>query len=471
MLIRHSLFYFLARGGSGLIAFLAIYVYTRLLKPDEYGVFAMLISSMSMVSAIFFQWLNLGLARYYGAYRDRRDVILSTVIAGFFLAAIATAAIAFLVVTFFSYRFIDDWVFVMLPLAWALAWFELNQRIANVDLQPIRYGLMAAFKAAVGLATGVALYGILGIHGVLLGVFLSALFVPFVFSYNIWLTVRKALIEAPLLRMLFYYGLPLAVGHALTVVVDVSDRFLIAAYRDAAEAGLYSAAYDLVQQVVGVPMIIAYLASFPLILREIDARDSAVIRQRLSDYFVLLAAVSTPILVLFGASSSGVAEVLLGSAYRSAARELMPIIAVAIVLGSLKLYYFDLSFQLGQRTSVLVWPAFVAASLNIVLNMFWIPIYGFHGAAYATLAAFAIGLAMSAALARRIYPLPLASPELLKIFSAGAVMGGVLSAMPTVGNVEGFFIQSAAGGISYCLMLFALNVAQSRARLLRLLLR
>lgn len=469
MLIRHSLLYFLARGGSGLIAFLAIYVYTRLLDPNEYGVYAMLVSSMSIVSAIFFQWLNLGLGRYYLAYKDRRDAMLSTIMAGFFLVMLATAGLAFVATTIFPYPVIEDWAPVTLLLAWTLAWFELNQRLANADGRPIRYGLLSAFKAATGLVIGVALYDIFGIHGVLAGVFLSALFVPLISSYRIWGKVRKALIDPVLLRKLLYYGLPLAIAQALTLVVDVSDRFLIAAYRGSGDAGLYSAAYDLVQQALGVPVIVVYLASFPLIVREVEYGTRQSVRQRLASHVVMLAVVITPILALFTVLSGNVAEVVLGTAYRGAAEQLMPIIAVAIVAGCLKIYYFDLGFQLSHRTLGLVWPALSAALVNIVLNILWIPTYGLQGAAYATLGAFSIGLAVSAVMARRTFPMPGAPADMLKVAVAGVVMAGVFILLSPMRGLGALALQCAAGSLAYCLMLVSLNVAQSRTHLLRML--
>lgn len=469
MLIRHSILYFLARGGAGLIAFLAIYVYTRLLSPDEYGIYAMLISSMSIVATIFFQWLNLGLARYYLAYRDRRDAMLSTIMAGFFLAVLATGGLALVAAAVFPYDAIQDWALVTLLLAWSLAWFELNQRLANADLQPIRYGLLSAFKAATGLAVGVGLYKTFGIYGVLAGAFLSALLVPLVYSYSTWGRVRKGLIDQPLLRKLFYYGLPLAITQALTLVVDVSDRFLIAAYRGSGDAGLYSAAYDLAQQALGVPVIVAYLASFPLIIKEVEHGNGQAVKQRLESHIVMLAVVSTPILALFVTLSSNVAEVVLGDPYQGAAETLMPIIAVAIVLGCLKIYYFDLGFQLSHRTGGLVWPALYAALANIVLNILWIPIYGLQGAAYATLAAFSIGLAASAVMARRVFPMPGAPLDLFKVVLAGVVMAGVFVLLTSQRGLGAFLLQCVAGGLAYCAMLVSLNVAQSRTHLLRIL--
>lgn len=55
MLLRHSALYTLARGLPGLINFAALAVYTRLLGPEEYGRYALVIAAVGLANAVLFQ--------------------------------------------------------------------------------------------------------------------------------------------------------------------------------------------------------------------------------------------------------------------------------------------------------------------------------------------------------------------------------------------------------------------------------
>lgn len=465
MLIRHGAMYFLARGGAGLVAFLSIYIYTRLLDPDEYGLYAMLLSAMSIMHAVFFHWLNIGLGRFYPAYEAQRKILLSTVMVALLAMVALIAGISILMGVFIADHVIVNWAAIVAALACSLAWFELNLRLANAGLKPLAYGLLSLSKAVLGLGLGVVLYRVAGVYGVLAGVFLSAFIVPLFFSAKVWSGIRFNQYDPALLRRFLGYGMPLALTMLLTLVIDMSDRFLVAIYWGAEASGLYSAAYDLVQQAIGVPVAVVYLAAFPLIVRDMEQAAPAPQRQRIESHALLLILVALPLSILFLSMPGNTAEVLLGEQYRGAAEQIMPLIAIAILLGCLKLYFFDLGFQLGHDTLRQVWPTMVAALANIVLNVLWIPAYGLQGAAYATIIAFAIGLIMSAVMVRRVCAMPMPLLDVAKVVAAGLIMAGVLVAFSDWRGMVAWFMQLSMGVLAYGAALIGLDVARIRPRL------
>jgi len=54
-LIRHSIFYFIVRVGNGVLAFVALAAFTRLLSPEEYGAYALGMSVATVTSGVLFQ--------------------------------------------------------------------------------------------------------------------------------------------------------------------------------------------------------------------------------------------------------------------------------------------------------------------------------------------------------------------------------------------------------------------------------
>src|SRR6476646_812268 len=56
--------YLAARGLPGVIAFLAIPLFSRLLNPADYGRYALPLATVTVLNALLFQWLRLSLVRY-----------------------------------------------------------------------------------------------------------------------------------------------------------------------------------------------------------------------------------------------------------------------------------------------------------------------------------------------------------------------------------------------------------------------
>src|SRR5690554_2320575 len=78
LLLDHSLTYVLAWGLPGVLNFLAIAVYTRLLAPESYGEYSLVIATVALLDALLIQWLRLGLLRFLPGLNDEPAALLST---------------------------------------------------------------------------------------------------------------------------------------------------------------------------------------------------------------------------------------------------------------------------------------------------------------------------------------------------------------------------------------------------------
>ena len=101
MLMRYTLIYGVGRGIPGVVNFMTIAIYTRMLQPDDYGYYALMIASVGLWNTVLFEWLRLGLLRLYPGHAERPHALLATLACGFgaiaVLAAIATAVAVVLV--------------------------------------------------------------------------------------------------------------------------------------------------------------------------------------------------------------------------------------------------------------------------------------------------------------------------------------------------------------------------------------
>src|SRR3989344_3122313 len=115
------------------------------------------------------------------------------------------------------------------------------------------------------------------------------------------------------------------------------------------------------------------------------------------------------------------AEVLIGEELRVAAASITPWIALSALLYGLTAYYFGQAFTLGRRTKRLLAAMALPAAANVVLNLILVPRFGLMGAAWATAASFALGLAATLLMGRRVLALPMAWDSLVRCAMATGV--------------------------------------------------
>ena len=65
MLIKHSIIYLIAKAIPALVAFGALSLYTHLLTPDEYGLYALALTSAILLNAVFLTWIPAGTLRFW----------------------------------------------------------------------------------------------------------------------------------------------------------------------------------------------------------------------------------------------------------------------------------------------------------------------------------------------------------------------------------------------------------------------
>jgi O-antigen/teichoic acid export membrane protein len=203
---------------------------------------------------------------------------------------------------------------------------------------------------------------------------------------------------------------------------------------------------------MGVLMMVVNLAAFPLAVAAVESGDIVARDRQFRQHATILCAVAVPAaagIALLAPSASGI----LGPRFAPAARELLPLLALAQFLAGIKSYYFDLSFQMVRATGLQLITVAAGALVNVVLNLWLIPGFGLLGAAYATVAGYLAALIVSWGLGQTVLALPIPYGALARV---GAATGGMCLALALVRGASGLFIlvgQVALGAAVYALLM------------------
>jgi O-antigen/teichoic acid export membrane protein len=406
-LVRHSAAYLLARGGPGLINFLALAAYSRLLTPHEYGQYSLVLAGLGLVQVCGFQWLNQCLIRFLPASRIAPERLLSEIKFVFRVLALAFSAAGLVVAVLLDDPIWQRLIAVGVPLLIAQAWFELNLAHAAASLKPGLYGRINLAKSSIALTLGGSLAWLgLGAHSPLLGLLLGTTVATMGVGRSFGRNIRPIRPEKKQLKAMAAYGMPLAANFVLAWVLVSSDRFLLGWLLDIRSAGQYAVSYDLAQYSIAMLLMIVNLSAYPLVLHAFEVGGEQAARNQLQRNGALIFALAFSAVGGIAVSAPLLSELLLGAEYQSTAVRLLPWVALGAALAGIKAYHFDVAFHLGRDTGRLFWISVSAALVNLVFNLVWIPQYGMLGAAYATVLAYLVSLLASAWIGRRVFALP-----------------------------------------------------------------
>lgn len=411
MLISHTAIYGLARGVPGLINLVALVLFTRLLSAEEYGLYSVVLAGVGLVQVMGFQWLNLCLSRFLPAHQKDSEHFVSKIKYLFFVVAILFIAIGFIVYLLLPEMNLKPYLALSIPLILTQVWLELSLTYYSVSLQPKYYGQINLVKSLVALVIGACLawFGFGG-FAPLWGLLIGSCIALFIFRNNSLMQSRASKPKVEETKKLYSYALPLAINFALVWVITSSDRLLLVWLLDAQATGQYTAGYNLANFSVNTILVIVNLAAYPLVVRAFELEGETAAQLQLGKngavLFSLAFVAAAEVFVL----APLLGKLLVGEEFQNSVVDLLPWIALGTALSGLKTYHFDVAFHLRKKTKKLVFISIAAALFNILLNLWWIPIWGIMGAAYATVVTFVIALITSAYMAQLSFRMPQVLP-------------------------------------------------------------
>lgn len=465
MLARHTFFYFLARGVPGLINFLAIFLYTRLLLPEEYGIYALVLIVSKMAGIVAFQWLRLGAFRFYAAHLENNmDRFLSSILVTYIVLMVAITGLYGVGYATWSQFTSIEFIWVLgILFMFATNWFEMNLSIMSAQLSPIKYGLLSLSRAIITLVVGIVLvFAGLSADALMIGLLVGNV-VPVIFIHrNQWGELSLKKVDFSLIRKLVKYGMPLTITFAMGMIIYGMDRIMLGWLLGEREIGLYAVSYDFIQQTLLVIMSVIVSAGSPIIIRKFEQGSLKSTLKQMEETIDLLLIISLPSAIGIILLSPNLGFVLFGAEFRDAAALIMPWVAPAVLLSGIKETYFDMPFTLKKQTHLQVYPVLIAAILNLILNYFWITAFGMLGAAYASLVSYSIAMAVSIIIGRRILKVPIPWLKISKTILSTLCMGASLMPFLQYKGALALIFQVTLGIVVYFFCGWLLNIGGLR---------
>ncbi|GAB2553384.1 lipopolysaccharide biosynthesis protein [Spirosoma aerophilum] len=435
MIKAHSLIYLAGRSVSGLLSFLTVSIYTRLLSPHEYGGYALIGASVAMMNMLFYFWQRVALIRFLPTRVGNPEPLYASSAIGYLGACLLTGLIVLPTIVLGQIQGLSiTLVLTGLILLWSEALFELTLEFFRARLSPGKYAIYGTLKALLALSVGSLLvWQHLSILGVLLGLIAANIIILSLgarpFLIQLFASIRS--FQPTVNKEFLKYGLPFTASFAFGCILNLSDRYFISYYIGKADTGYYSVGYELARQSIWVVMQAINLAFYPIIIRTLDQEGYVAANVKLEINFLLLIGVAAPIAFGISALADPISSLFVGPNYNNQVAHIIPLSALSAVVSGLYGFYFVQTFQLGRKTYLQFWPVAIAAAVHISLNFWWIPMYGTTGALSSTIVCDTLVLIISFFFSKGSYrmPIPWRKASLL-IFAAGLMSQAVLYLKP-----------------------------------------
>jgi O-antigen/teichoic acid export membrane protein len=380
----YLLFWFL----QVLVAALATPLATRLLGPGEYGTFAAANAVMQVLFVLGGLGLQVAVQKYFqerGPDAARRLLTLGIV------AAVAVTALAHVTGPLWSepLGFGEYGGAVRLAVLWAGSSAVTAALLAMLRSQDrlLAFSCVSVLQSVVAEALSLLLLVVLEPTGeaFVLGRLLAQV-AAVVLGVALTRLRRLRIADLPLAKGALVFGLPLVPAMLGSFVLGAADRFLIQEELGQVAVAQYSVAYN----IAALPMLVLSVLNTVWLPRFFavgsGADGDAVVTASRDALYRLLA----PVMV--GLSVAAPLVLRLWAPAEFGPDDLLLVTAVVIV--SAVPYTAGLSatrtLLAASRTRMIAGSAVVASVVNVLLNLWWIPVWGILGAALATAAAYSL---------------------------------------------------------------------------------
>jgi O-antigen/teichoic acid export membrane protein len=411
---------------------LTIPLITRLLEPNDYGQYVIVMSTFSLLSIVAMDWLSASIIRFYSEYEkeSKLDIFYGTVVR---MTGISIMTILlFIYLTLFLLRVhFETSLFYYLNIGVGIfifgAVYNIMLQMLIVKRKPNQYSLFTIWQQNICILIGIGLVMVykMGADGLLWGTIIGiVIMLPLLFKLSF-----KNLLPSYYSKRLSFdfirYGFPLVASNFAYWVLALSDRYIIKYFRGSHEVGLYSISYSIADRSIQVIVSLILIASAPIVIKIWDKEGVEETRAFLRDltrYYLIIALPATVGLCLL---SGTILKMLTTKSFYEGHR-IIPMVATSIFLFGLQ-RNFQLSFLFYKKTKIIMYIMFVASFLNIVLNFLFVPKFGFIAAGYTTLASYVIFAFLIICISRKYFVWKFPFSTLVKVIISTFLMSVVIS--------------------------------------------
>lgn len=386
-LVKNTIIILLGKICTQFLSFLLLPFYTRFLTTSEYGLFDLITTYVILLTPVISLQLESSLFRFLLDAREKETekikIItnsLITVISSIFLVLL----IFMLVTMFINVKYKIYLILIVIVTIFS----NLLLQIARGLGETVTYALTSIVVGSTNIICSLLFLIVikLGIEGLFIATiisnFLGCLFL--IFKLKIYKYINISICDNKCVRKLLNYSIPLIFNGVMWWFINASDRTLITIFLGTGLNGIYAVSNKFSTIFVSVYNVfnLSWQESASLYINDKKSR------QFYSDTFNKMLKTFCSIALLIIVFLPFVFNIIVGSGY-SQSYNYIPILLIASIFNIIVAFLGAIYIAMKQTKKVAN-TSFIAAIINLVVNIIFIKFIGVYAAALSTLVAFMV---------------------------------------------------------------------------------
>ena len=375
----------------GVMGFISIPIITRLFSPQEYGDYSLVLATVMVLTTIL-NWSVSGVIRFYPAYEkdEKLDVFEGSIVLSHIFVSVIILLACYLILYSLRHSLSGSLYYMLrigIYLTFVTALFQLLQFFLRAKRIINWYSFFSSWKSGGGVGVGLLLILIFekSIAGLLWGSLLvMAVAMPFLWKIAVGsFSFKRIEFDVGLVKNIAKYNIPLVISNLFAWILNLSDRYILQFFKGPTEVGIYSASYNITDRSIMLVNTLFILALSPIVMKTWENEGEEKCKLFITNLtrYYLLACI--PLAFGFIALSKSIMAILTGQNYLLGYK-IFPYVVIGVVCMGLQ-HIFQTGLLLHKKTLYITVAIVVSGIINIVLNIIFIPTYGFMAAAMTTL--------------------------------------------------------------------------------------
>lgn len=437
-------------------------ILTKTIGAEGFGAWSLILVTISLITPFVMLGLATSILRFLSAETEKKKFGQE------FYAVVFTILFVGMIFSFMIFVF-SDFLSVSLlknisfsPEFGIASFLIILEALNQVTIQAFRifgeikkYSLFTGVQTLIeiGLVSFSVVYGY-GLKGAIIALIITRGISLILLLLYVIQHVGLAFPDFSSLHPYLIFGMPLVSSVVFEIIVSSSDRYVIGFFMGAASVGIYSAAYSIgtIAKLSIGPL--TYILS-PTVFKSFDENKVDDVKKYLSyslKYFLMF---SIPSVFGVTALAAPLLQTLTTSEFVLSGILIAPIVALSMVFEGVRAIFGEV-LMLFKRTKIFGTSSIIAGSVNLVLNIVFVPYFGIVAAAFATLISYSVIGSIMFHNSRRYLKFDLNPGFIIKSVISSTIMVFPVWLLQPAG-IMGILEAAGIGGITYFIVLYMLK--------------
>ncbi len=458
MLNNDYIKYLLAKIIIGVLNMYLVFLYSNFFAPKVFGEFSLIIGLVNVSLALSIGWVSSAVSRYLDEYKERMNLFLGNVLLLWSMLTLVTLIVICRLMKLMTEIIQPIYIGFIIVIFIVLGFVVITEKVLLASRKSTVYSLLKVLQVSVNVGALLLIHQYVneGIEGIFSAIILSAI----VFSTGALvylgfnpLRLRTNDLDWSFQKRLFRYGWPLMMLWGLSWILDFSDRYIIRFFYETSAVGLYDMNYRIGKSLIELFAVPLSMAVFPIMVSVWNTHGKERAEEMLGKSIHLYLVVIMPAC----AGLIAIRHLIFGSIVSedyAMGQMVIVYVCIGIALSGLTQILYRV-WKLEENTGLILKLTFITVGVNLLLNLIFIPSYGYVAAAVTTATAYAVACLLAYWLVCKSFHLVIDKRLLLKVMVSTLFMYGVVSWYSR--TREGMLVLIGSvllGGVSYMAMLY-----------------